>query len=62
MIEIIERGAKKRTTCNYCGALLSYEPQDIKQGEHHFGPMDYQFEKYIECPQCKNKIVLEATR
>ena len=33
MIEIIERGNKKRITCKHCGAVLSYEPEDVKEEE-----------------------------
>ena len=62
MIEIIERGNKKRITCKHCGAVLSYEPEDVKEEEHHFGPMDFKLEKFINCPQCQTKIALEATR
>lgn len=62
MIQILKPGTKNRIECNYCGALLSYDKEDIKHEEMHFGPMDFAIKNYIVCPQCKTKVVLEATR
>ena len=46
MIEIIKPGTKEKISCNSCGCLFSYEKEI----------------KYITCPQCNEKIELEATR
>lgn len=62
MIEIIKAGTKNQIECNNCGALLSYTTEDIKQEEKFIGQRDSYIQKYIPCPQCKNKIVLQATR
>ena len=29
MIEILKEGTKKKTTCKNCGAVLSYEMEDV---------------------------------
>lgn len=62
MIKIITPGTKNRIECDYCGALLSYDKEDIKREETIFGSQVFKITKSIECPQCKNKIILEATR
>lgn len=61
MIEIIEPGTKNRVRCDTCGTLLSYQKDDVK--ECYYDHMNFGgYERYIHCPQCLNKIVLEATR
>ena len=69
MIKILKTGTKKETTCDKCGALLSYdECEDVKEEgiEKVFTtnmPSGHgRKQKYIICPQCKNKIVTWATR
>ena len=62
MIKVIKEGTRNRIECNYCGALLAYDKEDIKKKDKHWGPCDYYNIKYITCPQCKNEIVLEGTR
>ena len=64
MIKILKPGTKKEVTCDKCGALLSYdENEDVKEEciEKAFAtnmPSGYgRKQKYIICPQCKNKIV-----
>ena len=75
MIKILRPGTLQQIDCPHCGALLSYdEATDVQkstlpsrkllldtkdcslpepiQGKEH----------YIVCPQCKNKIILSATR
>lgn len=49
MIEIIKPGTKEKISCKSCGCLFSYEKEDIEI-------------KYITCPQCNEKIELEATK
>lgn len=60
MIEIIKAGTKNRVECNNCGALLSYTKEDIKVHEEFVSQRDSYIQKYIICPQCSNKIVLNS--
>lgn len=65
MIEVISNGIyPKQCTCENCQAVLSYYGVDIQSRN------DYKYisridtiitihEKYIECPQCGYKIILE---
>ena len=62
MIKVIKEGTRNRIECDYCGALLAYDKEDIQKKEEHWGPCDYYSIKYITCPQCKNEIVMEGTR
>lgn len=60
MIEIIKKGTKTQQACKECGCLFSYESEDVKfeEGAYH-GAGDY---KYIDCPQCDNRIYLLTSR
>lgn len=62
MIEIIKAGTKNRIECNNCGALLSYTVSDIKEEERYITQRETYTQKYIICPQCNNKIVLESQK
>lgn len=62
MIKILREGNKRQVECEECGALLSYQQEDIKKEEYSLSQTASYYEKYIVCPQCKNKIILEATR
>jgi DNA-directed RNA polymerase subunit RPC12/RpoP len=62
MIEIIKAGTKNRIECTNCGALLSYTVEDIKSEENYVTQRDSYTQKYIICPQCSNKIILESQR
>ncbi len=62
MIEIIKEGTKNRVECSNCGALLSYSIDDIKEEKKYITQRDSCTQKYINCPQCNNKIVLEANK
>lgn len=62
MIEVIKPGTKNRVECNNCGSLLSYSVDDIKLQEKYLSQRDSYNEKYIICPQCNFKIVLEGMR
>lgn len=53
MIKIIRHGTRQTKECERCGCLFSYDEVDIcKVPSTHI----------IECPQCKEKIVLEAIK
>lgn len=58
MVEVIKHGEKNITECNFCGALLRYAVDDIKEQEKYLSQRDSSFEKYIVCSDCKNKVVI----
>lgn len=62
MIEVIKPGTKNRVECSNCEALLSYSVDDVKSEEQYYSQRESYTRKYIDCPQCKNKIVLENKR
>ena len=62
MIEIIRPGTKKKIECGECGAILRYEQEDIQIGSVLISPLSTGNKKYIVCPQCNYKIILEAPR
>lgn len=62
MIEIIRPGTKTQVECPMCGALLSYQKDDIKEEECFLSARASYLSRYITCPQCKHKIVLEGQR
>jgi DNA-directed RNA polymerase subunit RPC12/RpoP len=70
MIKIIKPGFRKEVECLKCGALLSYDEQeDVQKGTSKTTVLSCsgkgsvtRSEKYIICPQCKNKIVIDAVR
>ena len=69
MIKILVPGTLKRINCGKCGAVLQYdEKEDVKEEciEKMFStnmPSGRgRKQKYIICPQCKNKIVTWSTR
>jgi transcription elongation factor Elf1 len=62
MIEIIKEGTKNRVECGNCGSLLSYSVDDIRQEEQYITQRASYIQKYINCTQCNNKIVLESQR
>jgi DNA-directed RNA polymerase subunit RPC12/RpoP len=62
MIKVLREGTRNRIECDYCGALLAYDKEDIKKDEVHWGLHYHTTTYFLHCPQCKNKIILEATR
>jgi hypothetical protein len=59
MIEILHEGTKNRIKCTFCGALLSYQKEDIKEKECYRSQRDSYILKYISCPQCNQIIIME---
>lgn len=55
MIEIIKHGTKRKTTCEECGCLFSFEGTDFK-------PQKDSIKKAIDCPQCGHEIVFFNVR
>lgn len=71
MIQVITPGFLKEVQCQKCGAILRYdEREDIivettdmtDFNPDPFGPLKKYAIKHIVCPQCKNKIILNAVR
>lgn len=65
MIKIIKLGEKKKIICPECGCYFSYEKEDIEISNiiTPFSRFNiFSYEKYISCPQCKEHIILEATK
>ena len=58
MIKIIRHGTRQIKECEHCGCLFSYDEVDTMIETK----LDFKETRFIECPQCKEKIVLEATR
>lgn len=53
MIKIIKRGTRDTRECDNCGCLFSFDEIDIVR---------MSVRKYVECPQCEKKVILEAIR
>jgi len=52
---------EKQTICNRgCGATVAYVPNDVKEynGQDYSGGPDGQ--RWIDCPNCGKKIILES--
>lgn len=62
MIKIINPGTKKKINCDACGCLFSYEEEDVGYGDIAVIGDMLAIGMYVTCPQCKQKIVLEATK
>lgn len=68
MIKIIKPGTLREITCNNCGAVLRYDTTEDVKTENVKSFLINSVEaykreqQYIICPQCKNKIVLNAVR
>lgn len=61
MIKILVSGTRNKITCNFCGAVLQYDKEDIKETEHFVSPRESYFVKYIICPQCKDIVKFGRT-
>jgi hypothetical protein len=62
MIKIIRPGKIYTAICNCCETTMTYEKEDIKQTMIKVNPhLSHKINSYIECPQCKNKIILEGS-
>ena len=59
MIKIIRHGARQTKECEHCGCLFSYDEVDTLLD---FNTCEEHAARVIECPQCKERIILEATR
>lgn len=57
MIKIIRQGSKKKIECENCGALLQYEPEDIRERK---GKVSWR--RFIVCPQCEEEVITESSK
>ena len=68
MIKIIKPGTLREVTCNNYGAVLQYDTtedmktENVKSFLANCVEAYKRQQQYIICPQCKNKIVLNAVR
>lgn len=64
MIKILKHGHIMKIECKNCGALLSYEYEDIKEDKYNKLALDGMsgWKRYIICPQCNAEIITEASR
>ena len=62
MIKIIKKGTRKVQECKECGCLFSYEEEDVKTIPSGLESSLCYYKRYIDCPQCKNNITLEAIK
>lgn len=58
MAEILKKGLKNICECNFCGSLIKYQKEDIKEKEYYVDSFRSCFEKFIICPQCESVIIL----
>lgn len=59
MVEVIKHGEKNIIDCDFCGAQLKYSVDDMKEQEKYLTQRDGSIEKYIVCPDCKNKVIIK---
>ena len=62
MIKVIKPGTRNQVECNQCGALLSYQKEDIKESDRYYAQNLTFSYKYIICPQCNHEVTLEGIR
>lgn len=71
MVQVIKPGFLKEVQCRKCGAILRYDEREDVIVEttnmedfnpDPFGTRNKYVTKHIVCPQCKNKIILNAVR
>ena len=60
MVKILKEGMKNRVSCAFCGAVLSYQKDDIKEQECYRNQRDSYILRYITCFQCNQKIIMES--
>lgn len=61
MKKIIEQGNKKINIigCNFCGTIFKCSNDKIKEKCQLGGKRKF-IRRYVKCPYCKNKLVLET--
>lgn len=59
MIKILKEGTRRKIECDGCGAKLRFDESDIRSDGIRYC---VGFIKYINCPQCKRKIILNKAK
>jgi len=59
MIKILSDARIKQKQCNKCWTTISFEIEDIQNESsiHEEGYITYGY-NYVECPNCKGKIII----
>ena len=58
-VEVIKHGEKNIIECKFCGAMLRYSKDDIKEKEKYLSQINTYTERYIKCPDCNSDVVLD---
>ena len=64
MVRIIKEGTRKTQFCDICGCYFSYDAEDVNVETESIsqGVRGIIGKKYINCPQCNTKIILEDVK
>lgn len=64
MVKIVNEGPAKsvvkRRVCRNCGAKLEYVPADVKERNRHDYSGGPDGCRWIDCPKCGERVVLES--
>lgn len=58
MVQVVQAGQSKIIVCKDCSSTLSYQLTEVKSGHSTDYLGDRSDYKYISCPQCKNKVLV----
>ena len=50
----------KETICRNCGSTLQYVPRDIKERTVSDYTGDREIVRYIECPECNDRVTVKG--
>lgn len=53
-----DESIKKKITCNKCYSILLYLPIDVQRAYPCPNTSAYMY-AYVECPECKNRVVVQ---
>jgi Zn finger protein HypA/HybF involved in hydrogenase expression len=60
MVEILKYGTKMQIDCQNCRAVLKYDLKDMYEGKTNISQKVKK--RYIICPQCREKVIIEVCR
>lgn len=60
-VQVVGRAVNllKEVTCQQCLAILKYAPEDTEEFRSRDYTGDVDITKYIECPDCSNKVFVK---
>ena len=58
-VEVIKQGDKNMAECKFCGAVLRYSREDVKERERYLTQRDTYTERYITCTDCNSDVILK---